>query len=102
MIQRLSAVYLALFLPMALISLWLHNPGSYREWHDWIAHPAVNIAIGLFFLSLLLHAWVGLRDVILDYVKPFSVRLLLLVVIGFTWLAMGLWLLRSLMMVTLS
>ena len=101
MIQRFSAVYLALFLPMVLISLWLPAPASYREWHDLVAHPAVNIAIGLFFLALLLHAWVGLRDVILDYVKPFSVRLLLLVVIGFTWMAMGLWLLRSLMTVTL-
>ena len=101
MIQRLSAVYLALFLPAALIAIWLHTPRSYHEWHDWIAHPLVNVAMGLFFFSLLLHAWVGIRDVILDYVKPFSLRLAVLVVIGFTWLAMALWVLRSLMILTL-
>jgi len=100
MIQRLSAVYLAVFFPVALIALAIQAPGSYRQWHDWLAQPAVNVAAGLFFLCLLLHAWVGIRDVILDYVKPFAVRLVVLVVIGFTWLAMGLWVLRSLMQLT--
>jgi succinate dehydrogenase / fumarate reductase membrane anchor subunit len=99
-IQRLSAVYLALFLLYVLALFSINPPVSYQQWHDWIARPAMNIATGLFFIALLLHAWVGIRDVILDYVKPFSLRLGVLVVIGFAWLALALWVLRTLVMLT--
>ena len=100
-IQRLSAVYLALFLLYALAAFNMNPPVSYQQWHDWFARPAMNIASGLFFIALLLHAWIGIRDVILDYVKPFSLRLTMLVVIGFAWLAMALWVLPTLVMLTL-
>lgn len=100
MIQRLSAVYLAVFLPLALAVVVLNPPSSFQQWHDLLSHPLVNSATGLFFLALLLHAWVGLRDVILDYVKPFSFRLVILMLIGLVWLGMGLWVLRSLMLLT--
>jgi succinate dehydrogenase / fumarate reductase membrane anchor subunit len=99
-IQRLSAVYLALFLLYALVVFSRNPPVSYQQWHDWFAQPVMNIASGLFFIALLLHTWVGIRDVILDYVKPFSMRLAVLVVIGFAWLALALWVLRTLVMLT--
>ena len=44
----------------------------------------------------MLHAWIGVHDVILDYVKPFWLRLLVLVVMGGLWIAMGIWTIRIL------
>jgi succinate dehydrogenase / fumarate reductase membrane anchor subunit len=31
----------------------------------------------LFFISLFYHAWIGIRDIWMDYIKPVSIRLTL-------------------------
>jgi succinate dehydrogenase / fumarate reductase membrane anchor subunit len=31
----------------------------------------------LFFISLFYHAWIGVRDIFMDYIKPLSIRLTL-------------------------
>ena len=81
-------------------AVWWGNTLDFQTWRDWVAHPAVNIALALFFASLLLHAWVGGRDVVMDYVKPYSLRFVVLVVLGSGLVAMGLWVMRILFMVT--
>ena len=35
----------------------------------------MRIATFIFFISLFWHAWVGVRDILMDYVKPTGVRL---------------------------
>jgi len=57
--------------------------------------------LALFFAALLLHAWVGVRDVIIDYVRPFYLRFSLLMVVGGALLATLLWALRIIFMATL-
>jgi hypothetical protein len=42
-------------------------PDSFRSWRGWIASPCVSLTTGAFFCALLAHAWVGVRDVIMDY-----------------------------------
>jgi succinate dehydrogenase / fumarate reductase membrane anchor subunit len=47
------------------------QPVGYAQWREWFSHPIVNVAAALFFVALSMHAWVGMRDVILDYLhKP--------------------------------
>jgi succinate dehydrogenase / fumarate reductase membrane anchor subunit len=41
----------------------------------------MRFATLLFVVSVLLHAWVGMRDILMDYVKPTGVRLALHVVV---------------------
>ncbi len=36
----------------------------------------------LFFLALLYHAWVGVRDIVMDYIKPTGLRLALQFLVG--------------------
>lgn len=90
-LQRLSAVYMIVFAVYALIQYAIHESVGYTSWVAWVAHPFNNIAIGLLILSLLAHAWVGARDIILDYVKPFYFRMIKLGVTAFLLIAMGLW-----------
>lgn len=101
MIQRLSALYLAGFIIFALISLGMHPPGTLDEWRGWVGHPMINAGLGLFFLALLMHAWVGLRDVVMDYINPWPLRLFVLMLFGLTWLGLGLWVMRILYSVTI-
>ena len=78
LLQRVSAVYLALYLLFFLAAMIASPPHSYTAWRDWMAGPWSGIATALFFIALMAHAWVGIRDVVVDYVHPFAMRLVLL------------------------
>lgn len=80
--QRISAVYMLLFVVFILGALWLQPRPSYVEWRGWVAQPGMSVAILVFFAALLSHMWVGLRDVLLDYARPAGLRSLLLGVLG--------------------
>lgn len=51
---------------------------SYTQWKALAGHPAMSMAMLLFFAALLSHLWVGLRDVLLDYARPAGLRRALL------------------------
>ena len=97
--QRASALYIALFLLYFLVRLMLDAPPDHLAWKAWLADTPVWIASGLFFLALLVHAWIGVRDVILDYVKPPVLRLTALALVLLFLLANALWLASILMSV---
>ena len=99
LLQRLTAVYLFIYILYFLVNLLFDPWWDYQQWRGWLAHPAVNIATLLFFAALLLHAWVGLRDIVIDYIQPLAVRFVALVLIGTALLAMGGWAFLTLMAV---
>ena len=78
LVQRVSAVFMLLFLLGSLSLAALHPLHTYTEWKSWVARPTVTLALGLFFAALLSHMWVGLRDVLLDYARPALLRQVLL------------------------
>jgi succinate dehydrogenase / fumarate reductase membrane anchor subunit len=100
LLQRICAVYLAGFLVYFMAHLVLQPVDSYQQWHDWIRHPLMAIASAGFMVALLLHGWVGMRDVVLDYVHALSLRLVVLSLIGLTFIGCGLWALRILLPAT--
>ena len=57
----------------------------------------MKLLVWLLVASLCLHAWVGLRDVLMDYVKPLVLRLALdvlvtlVLVMSVVWVSMILW-----------
>lgn len=93
LLQRLTAVYLLIYMMYFLIHLVVTPGRGYEAWRGWLSLPVPAIAMLLFFTALLFHAWVGLRDVVMDYVHPFAWRLTLLALIGAGLLSMGLWVL---------
>ncbi|NNG12248.1 MAG: succinate dehydrogenase, hydrophobic membrane anchor protein [Halobacteria archaeon] len=98
LLQRLSGVYLAVYLVYAIAGAMHHGSYSYAEWHAWLVHPVMSIATAGFILAMLAHGWVGMRDVILDYVHVLAVRLMLLTLVGLMLVACGLWALRVLLL----
>jgi succinate dehydrogenase / fumarate reductase, membrane anchor subunit len=93
LVQRMSAVYMLLFLVSMLGALWLHPRPSYTEWRTWVGHPGMSIVIMVFFAALLSHIWVGLRDVLLDYARPAGLRNFLLGALGTSLFATAAWVL---------
>ena len=90
-VQRASAVCMLLFVVFVLAALSLYPRHSYLEWRTWASSPGVSIAILAFFAALLSHMWVGLRDVLLDYAKPASLRHLLLGLVAAGLLGTAAW-----------
>jgi succinate dehydrogenase / fumarate reductase, membrane anchor subunit len=91
LIQRATAVYLALFLAYLLIHFVFNAPADHTALAAWVAHPVVAIGLLLFVPLLLAHAWVGIRDVLIDYVHSLGARLGLLTLFAFVLIASGLW-----------
>ena len=100
-LQRATAIYIALFSILLLLVMLLNPPAGYAEWRDWFADPIIGIATLVFIVAILLHAWVGIRDVMIDYIKPLSLRVVLLALVALGLLACGLWASQSLILVRL-
>jgi len=75
--QRLTAVVMLLYTLLVLgIVLW-HGGIDYAIWKSVFANQAFKLATFLFMLSMFFHAWVGVRNIAMDYVKPTGWRLTL-------------------------
>ena len=98
LVQRISAVYMLLFILFLLLHLLVDPPHDYLAWRDWIRSPGVSIAAFVFFAALLMHAWVGVRDVLMDYVHPLALRVSALALLGFSLTAIAAWVVRILLL----
>ena len=96
-LQRLTAIYLGLYLVAFLVMLVTYPPQSHTDWVAWLAGPFSSLATMLLVLSLLLHAWIGVRDVLIDYVKPIAIKLVMLSLFLLYLVACGLWAARILL-----
>ena len=74
---------------------------EYVEWHAWVTHPLNSTAMFIGFLMLILHAWVGVKDVIMDYVHPLGYRALVFMIFGLGLLACLIWAIRVLLLAIL-
>jgi succinate dehydrogenase / fumarate reductase membrane anchor subunit len=96
--QRVSAVYMLCFIVLSLAYIVVNPPDSYAAWRAWIMSRGMSVATGTFFAALLVHAWIGLRDVVIDYVHPAAIRVGLLVFLAFGLTAIAAWVARILWM----
>ena len=91
LLQRITALYAGVYVFLAVAVLLARPPADHAVWLAIITHPVVWLATAAFVILMLLHAWIGLRDVILDYVRPLAVRLAALVAVAVGFLLLGLW-----------
>lgn len=77
LMQRATALLLVLALPFLLIYVWTALPLDFSGWKSLLAPLWYRVLILMTAISLALHAWVGMRDIFMDYVHPIGVRLAL-------------------------
>ena len=75
--QRVTAIMMALYTIILLISFLTAGNFSYEGWAGLFAQQWFKLATFVTFLSLFYHAWVGMRDIWMDYVQPVGARLTL-------------------------
>lgn len=76
-VQRITAIVMAVF-TLVLLGVVLWNGGmDFALWKALFANTAWKAIVFVTMLSLLWHAWIGVRDIWMDYVKPVGIRLTL-------------------------
>jgi succinate dehydrogenase / fumarate reductase membrane anchor subunit len=75
LVQRVTAVIMAVYSVILAVVLLTGTPISYAVWKDLFAQGWMRVATLLFAASLAWHMWVGVRDILMDYVKPAGLRL---------------------------
>jgi succinate dehydrogenase / fumarate reductase membrane anchor subunit len=98
LVQRVTAVLLAIYTIFIIIYLLTAQPISYASWHQLFSHFSMKIFTLIVVVSLLWHAWIGLWTVFTDYVKNRPTRfflqtiVILLLLVYLVWTFEILWL----------
>jgi succinate dehydrogenase / fumarate reductase membrane anchor subunit len=79
--QRITAVVIAAYAVIVAGIVLKNQPLTYGVWRELFAQGWMRVATLVFAVSLVWHTWVGVRDILMDYVKPDGLRLALQVVV---------------------
>jgi succinate dehydrogenase / fumarate reductase membrane anchor subunit len=79
--QRVTAVIMVVYSAVILSVIAGQPKMDYWQWKVIWQTPIVQYATLLFIVSLLFHAWVGMRNIFMDYIKDPGLRLTLYVLI---------------------
>ena len=75
--QRITSVLMALFTVAVVVQVLMPGPLDYYKWSAIFAQQWMKVLTFTVIVSLLIHAWVGMRDIWMDYVKAVGWRLTL-------------------------
>ena len=79
--QRVTAVIMAVYTLIFLCTLLGSPRIDFPVWRQLFAPEWMKLATLLFLVSLFLHAWIGVRNIFMDYVKSSALRLVLYVIV---------------------
>lgn len=91
LVQRISAVMMALYALFMAGWLLLHPHPDYGIWTGLFAGDVMRSFTLLVLLALFGHAWIGVRDIVMDYVKPAGVRLMIYVLVILALVLYAIW-----------
>jgi succinate dehydrogenase / fumarate reductase membrane anchor subunit len=77
LMQRVTGALMALFTLALLVQVLMPGEMDYSRWSGIFAQQWMKFLTFVVIASLAWHAWVGMRDIWMDYVKPVGVRLVL-------------------------
>jgi succinate dehydrogenase / fumarate reductase membrane anchor subunit len=90
--QRLTAVTMAIYIVALVLMLAIVQPSGFASWQDFFAPVWFRVATLLFFMSLFMHAWLGVADVLKDYVFNIVLRAYLQMLVDIALIAYLVWL----------
>jgi succinate dehydrogenase / fumarate reductase, membrane anchor subunit len=91
LIQRVTAVYFAIYCFWLLGFFVLHPEITYTQWHTLFSCRIMQIGTVLALIALSLHAWIGIWTVTTDYIKCTVIRLSVQLLVVFLLLSQLVW-----------
>ncbi|AMC34934.1 succinate dehydrogenase, hydrophobic membrane anchor protein [Janthinobacterium sp. B9-8] len=86
LVQRVTAVIMLVYTLGVLAFILLANGASFEAWQQLFAFTWVKVVTTVSLFALLWHAWVGIRDIWMDYLQHVGLRLTMHV-LTLLWLA---------------
>lgn len=75
LVQRLSALVMVGSVAVFMVAWWVVCPNDYVSWSAFIGLIGIRITLLLFIFALVAHAFIGMRDIFMDYIKFNGLRL---------------------------
>ena len=75
--QRVTAALMAAFTLVLIVQVLFGGELDYDRWAGIFSKQWMRVLTFSMIVALLIHAWVGMRDIWMDYVKPMGWRLTL-------------------------
>ena len=91
LVQRVTAIVMAVYVVLFVGAMLVCAPSDYEQWRSVFEPQWMRLATLLFFLSLFWHAWIGMRDILMDYISLAGARLALQVVVILLLVAYAAW-----------
>lgn len=97
LLQRISAVYVGAYLVFQFFYFSAFPPADFTSWHAYWSGMVPRMAAGLCILSIAVHAWIGMRSVFMDYLRPMWLKFVatsalsaaLVIWVAWLWLIVG-------------
>lgn len=89
--QRVTAMVIGVYALVVLVSGLLAPESGYAGWAGLFAATWMKVLTLLAVLAVIYHAWVGVRDIWMDYVKPVGIRLALQIFTILWLIGCGVW-----------
>jgi succinate dehydrogenase / fumarate reductase membrane anchor subunit len=89
--QRITAVVMVIYSVIFVVALLNLSHFDYGNWKLMWSASWMRFATLLFLLSMFVHAWVGMRNIFMDYIKNISVRVTLYALVILALVAYGAW-----------
>ncbi len=90
--QRLTALMMAFYIIALIILLLITQPAGFTAWHAFISPIWFRLTTLVFFICLFMHAWLGVADVLKDYVFNKTLRAYMQIVVDTLLIAYLFWL----------
>lgn len=91
LVQRVTAIVMAVYAVVLVGTVLVCAPEGYEQWRAIFQPQWMRLFSFVAFLSLFWHAWIGVRDIFMDYVKSTALRLALQVVVILLLVAYAAW-----------
>src|SRR5690606_38806245 len=90
-VQRVTAVIMAVYTLVLFFGFLFTSEMNFESWRHLFTFTCIGLPVGqllatLAFFSLAWHAWIGVRDIWMDYIQSAGLRLFLQV-LTILWLA---------------
>ena len=98
LVQRATALYMAVFVLIMPFYIVNYEGLDHAGWRALLAEPFMSVTWALFFIAIMAHAWVGVRDIIIDYVHVLAIRVIALSLLALVLCGLLVWGLRILLL----
>jgi succinate dehydrogenase / fumarate reductase membrane anchor subunit len=89
--QRLTAVVMMIYIVLLIIFLMIQQPAEFDAWHVFVSPIWFRFLTLMFFISLFIHAWLGVSDVFKDYIFNLKLRAWLQMIVDILLMAYLIW-----------